>query len=465
MGRVSSDAPYQWTAHATNGSMHRVSESADNNQPPRRILLVSYWYPPAIGAAAERLKAFARHLPEHGWEVHVLTAGRKTPAPEIEGVTVHAVRDPLSDGSKPFPDYDPRQQPGRLKSFLRGFIFPDRFVKWRKDAYTAGRALADAHSFDVILASFPPASAVDLALRVHSETPARFVLDYRDRWFGPGGYEPTREKAIEAHRELEKRAISRADVILAVSEVMADAIADEYDTPRERIHVIPNGYSLPSDKTEHESHADSIDFSEDDTPIPTDPPKTPNESRALTIAHVGTVIARNRPDLFFEALTGLKGRPCLSGVAFKFVGNLSSDYVREIGLDGLIQTTGLIERASARREMRDADALLLLTGAYVGQWGHNAKLFEYIQAGRPVLCLEEEPGSNDRKLLEQFVPDRAFFAPIHDAEAIGEQIDRIRAYLANRPNAALELDSAFREYSRAAQTARLAALLDALIGT
>jgi len=445
--------------------MPRVSESADNNQPPRRILLVSYWYPPAIGAAAERIKAFARHLPENGWEVHVLTTGRKTPPPEIEGVTVHAVRDPLSDGSKPFPDYDPRQQPGRLKSFLRGYIFPDRFVKWRKAAYTVGCALTNAHSFDVILSSFPPASAVELALQVHSDTSARFVLDYRDRWFGPGGYQPTREKAIEAHRELEKKAISRADDILTVSEAMADTLADEYDTPRERIHVIPNGYSLPSDKTEHDAQVDSIDFAEDDKLIPTDPPKTPNESRTLTIAHVGTVIARNRPDLFLEALAELKGQPCLNGVAFKFVGNLSQEYLREIGLDGFIQTTGLIERASARREMRDADALLLLTGAYVGQWGHNAKLFEYIQAGRPVLCLEEEPGSNDRKLLEQFVPDRAFFAPVHDADAIGEQINRIGAYLADRPNAALELDPAFREYSRAAQTARLAALLDALIGT
>ncbi len=72
--RRSPSPPYQWTPALTNVSMHPVTE--EGNKPSRRVLLVSYWYPPALGAAAERIHAFANYLPDHGWQTHVLTAER-----------------------------------------------------------------------------------------------------------------------------------------------------------------------------------------------------------------------------------------------------------------------------------------------------------------------------------------------------------------------------------------------------
>lgn len=430
----------------------------------RRILIVSYWYPPAVGAAAERAAGFAQYLPAHGWDVHVLTAARTggaseaiagagssrdvTPDGSMPGVTVHAVEDPRGS-DRPFGDFDPRVRPSRWKAMARELIFPDRFGRWAHRAAATGSELARSISFDVVLATFPPASAVLAALQV--ETRAKFVLDYRDRWFGPGGYEPRYAFARRRHEALERRAIARADRIIVVSEPMADAISQEQSIPRAKVSVIPNGYEVTA---RDEAARVAIASSESIRRVP---------GARLVIAHVGTVIARNRPELFLEALKSAVTDPRLSDVSFRFVGNLSRDYVSSLGLDSLVESTGLLPRDGALREMQASDALLLLTGGYVGHWGASAKLFEYLQSGLPVLCLEEETGSNDRAILERFVPDRSFFAPIGDVDQIAEQIGRIRAYRAERPAPAMELDAAFRDFSRAALTARLAETLRSLV--
>ena len=417
--------------------------------PVRKLLMVAYWYPPAVGAAAERAWAFARHLPAHSWHCSILTAARSGATPAADGVIVHEVVDRFSRGDIPFRDYDPRHRPSRIRSWLRELVFPDRFVSWQRSATQSGIDLIRNHGAGLILASFPPASAVVLALRLSRETGIPLVLDFRDRWLGPGGYEPVFKRTLQKHLRLERDAIAHSRAIITISEAMADAVVREHGFDRRRVFVIPNGYELATSELES--------------------PSLPRRSLAssargrLTIAHVGTVIPRNRPDLFFESLIALSARDSLRDVAFRFVGNLSPQYLAAAGLTRFVQTTGLVSRSQAVDEMHSANALLLLTGRYVGQWGYNAKLFEYIRAGRPVLCLEESPGSNDRRLLEQFARARSFFAPVSDPAAIVGAIEAVRGYLRTQPPEASPPDDAFAAYSRPSIVARLAACLDSVL--
>ena len=155
---------------------------------------------------------------------------------------------------------------------------------------------------------------------------------------------------------------------------MADRLAREHRFPRERIAVVPNGY---------------------DPHPPLRPWQGPLNFDPFCITHVGTIIARNRPELFLQCVMQLARSGKLDRTRFRFVGNLSRDYLRDEGLENVVETTGLVSRERAREEMESATALLLLVGKYVGTWGNNAKLFEYVQTGRPILCLEETPDSND----------------------------------------------------------------------
>ncbi len=301
------------------------------------------------------------------------------------------------------------------------------------------RQIVSAHCVNVLLASFPPASAAQLGATVQKRTGLPLVLDFRDRWLGEGGYQPSSERQRRRHIVLERWCASQATTIIAVSDAMAQAIAAEQDLPAAHVVSVLNGYE------------------------PSVRPPRPAEHRVgkpVVVAHVGTVIPRNRPDRFLESLLRLDRESDLSGVVFRFVGNLSPGYVERLGLASVVQTTGLVSRDAARQEMQAADALLLLVGAYVGHWGHNAKVFEYIQTGRPILCLEEKPGSNDRRLIERFAADRAFFAALGDAEALSMELRRLREYLSRHSQPAIELDDAFREYSRPQQAARLAECLE-----
>lgn len=407
-----------------------------------KILIVSYWYPPAVGAAAERIQSFARYLPEFGFDVCVLTAehdGGET----ADGVRVVRVPDPLGAGASAFADYDGRKTEGRLRSWMRDMVFPDRFLHWSAAAAKRGGGILRDERFDAILASFPPASAVSAALSMHRASGVPLVLDFRDRWLGPGGYDPVNPATRRRHEELEREAVKASVGIVAVSERMADAMSVEHGLPRARVGVVMNGY----DESRVSVSAPLIH-------------RDPADKRLL-IAHVGTVIERNRPDLFFGSVARLHQQGRLKGHRFVFVGNLSRAYVQAAGLSAIIETTGLVGRAEADAWMRSADALLLLSGAYVGEWGYSAKLFEYLRAGRPVLCLEEASGSNDRLLLEDAAPERCVVARLGDDSdtiaALARLVPRERAPLNAAPSPALSL------YSRRRQCENLAGHLRAIL--
>jgi len=412
----------------------------------KSLLLVSYWYPPAVGAAAERIHSFAKYLPEHGWKVQVLTAARgESLLNATPTALTHEIPDPFARNAAAFADYDPRRRPGRLRSWARDLVFPDRFWAWQRLAVQYASRLAVRENVRLILASFPPASAACAGLRLHEATGVPLVLDLRDRWLGPGGYEPKGRRAKSRHRRLEARCIACADGVVTVSRPLAEAIAREHHYPVDRIAVIPNGYDPVDAAATSPDARDSHD----------------NEAgTAFTIAHVGTVIARNRPDLFLQSISELNRRGALPNVTFQFVGNLSKAYIESLGLAGSVHSTGLLPREEARRLMHRADALLLLTGGYVGRWGLSAKLFEYLPTRRPILCLEETSGSLDRKLLEELAPDRAFFAPLAALDEIASAITQLRTAGARRKIETGDNPLALAAFRRDALAAELAGFLD-----
>ncbi|QDV89983.1 hypothetical protein RAS2_10590 [Phycisphaerae bacterium RAS2] len=419
---------------------------ATNLAPMRRLLLVSYWYPPAIGAAAERIGAFARFLPRHGWSVEVLTARRTTPPRDLPSVAVHSVDDPRGGGIESFPDYDPRRvkRPG-LKRFLRDFIFPDRFRGWMRAAEASHAWRTPSSPIDAVLASFPPASAAWLGLRVQRASGAPFFLDMRDTWFGPGGYEPLYSFAKNRHKSLYTECIRAAAGIVAVSDTMAEDILREFALPPERVTVIPNGFdpALP--------------------PMPP-PPAPPSADGEMVLAHVGTVIARNRPELFLDSLRALPPDVARS-VRVRFVGNLSRDYLRDMGLDQRVEATGLLPCEQAWKQIAGAHALLLLTGREAGHWTPRAKVFEYLAARRPILCLEEAPGSCDYRLLSSIAPDRSFRAGLGDSAGLAAALKQVRAFCEAGAGADLGPPPAMESHSREVHAARLSEFLRARMPT
>jgi len=417
----------------------------------RRLLMIGYWYPPTPGAGAERAAGFSRHLPEHGWEPIVLAAeshvaslsARLFGFGESESsdglVRVYRVPDIVGAGSIQTPYAGPPTREKR-KRFLRRFVFPDRFVIW------AGRAereakyrLADAAP-SAVWATFPPASAAMVAGRLADYFACPLILDLRDPWFGIGGYAPRSQRHRERHETLESRLMKQAAAITVISEAMRDDVCRRFDVDPRRIHVITNGFD----------NARCVQQAIDEPPTRSE------------LSHVGSVIHRNGPDLFLSAVAAERRRGPLPW-RVRFVGNLSNDYISSLGLSDSVVTTGMIPWDRAWRETCQSTALLLLVGDYVGRWGHNTKVFEYLRSGRPILCLEEGAGSNDGRLLERLAPKRTIFGALKNPSSILQGVSAAIRLGQALPFGSYDDSDALAQYDRSCLTAQLARILDDIV--
>ncbi len=410
-----------------------------------RVLMVSYWYPPTPGAGAQRAAGFARYLPSFDCEPLVLTAdarprllGRRPERPTVDGDGVRVVRvadvrapaDALGDYAGP-----PRARPG--SGVWKRMLFPDRFAVWGRRTVAAGRACIRAFRPQVVWTTFPPASAARAALILAREHGLPLVVDFRDNWIGPGGYEPTATALLRRHRQLEAAVVGGARAVVTVSRPMWQDLSARCGVSAELGHVIPNGFDAERCTALPQRISDAA-------------------NARPTLAHVGSVSHRNRPDLFLSALRDLGADlPC----RVRFIGNLSRDYVSGLGLAACVEVVPAVSPERAWLETCAADALLLLVGDYVARWGHNAKVFEYLRSGRPILCVEESPDSNDAELLRRVAPGRVVFARLRDRASIGAGLRSMAELAAAHLTRKLDTSAELLAYDRRALSGELAEVL------
>src|SRR5438552_13249558 len=61
--------------------------------PRRRVLMIAHHFPPAAGSGANRALAFARYLPERGWQPTVVTPESAWAAPRDDALALEIPSD------------------------------------------------------------------------------------------------------------------------------------------------------------------------------------------------------------------------------------------------------------------------------------------------------------------------------------------------------------------------------------
>lgn len=217
------------------------------NHPSRRILFLSYWFPPAAAIACVRTLALAKYLSRRGWEITVVT-----PREEFWRQTD---RDPLfaDDWSRirsirtgcPWAWMVPGARAalhpffGRVGAHIsrclhRFGIEPVRV--WMQAARQELRHLKPGAA-DVVLASGPPFAAFSLAERLSVQLRCPFVMDYRDLWTS-NPYDTRLH--TRRNRKEEARLLGKCAAAVVVSLRSAEVLR-----PRAcpgTVHVVTNGY-------------------------------------------------------------------------------------------------------------------------------------------------------------------------------------------------------------------------------
>jgi glycosyltransferase involved in cell wall biosynthesis len=393
----------------------------------RKVLLVSYHFPPDSRVGAVRPAKFAKYLTRFGWQPYVLTIKtRHIPVPdprrvdEVQSVpTVRtAVWPTLTDAllharhwllglfrsARPgggawrvrsavvdSPARPPRDGADRrswrltLRRVLYAiFEFPDNEVGWVIPAVWRGFRLIRREGIPLVLVTSPPRSSVLIGLILSRLTGARLVTDLRDPWYSREPLvAPARLSGSDRLRAwLERQLIERSDDVITTTDRYTGLLRRNYPgVEPERFHTITNGY-------------DAEDFARIQ-------PVTPDAT--FTMSYLGTFYWTRTPGPLLAALSDLVRSGVIRREVLRvnFIGTVNDaegesveDLVRGYGLDGCVTIRGVVPYEQSLIEMKKS-AVLVLIAPEVQSYGIPAKTFEYIAIERPILCLGDRGATAD----------------------------------------------------------------------
>lgn len=337
----------------------------------KRVLLVSYVFPPEPSPGALRPGYLAQYLPQFGWEATILTQSTGTPPFPARVFTTGKSVTPFEErlrASVTARSSDPNSPlRKRLRAVKDLLLFPDATAPWVPAARKLGATLLREERFEAILSTALPATVHVVAEDLCRRSGLAWIADYRDPWAGNAYIRrgPIRS-ALE--RTLERRLLRRAACITTISRPIAEHLAAFHG--RQTIEVIPNGY----DPIEWNAVAQA-------------------QPARFDLCYTGSMYDGKRsPDLLFEAIAQLRGRrdPAAQAARVHFFGPNSEGVAQSAARFGLtlqMRQHGVVPRPQAMFAQRSAAVLLLFlnmderTASEMG-----SKYLEYAGAGRPILA-------------------------------------------------------------------------------
>ena len=408
----------------------------------RKVFFLTYAFPPIGGVAALRSLKFARYLTEFGWDVTVFHAGpgsmhepdlallREVP-PGVKAIPVRtlegaSIRKRLASSKG-----------GRFLMYRLLPLLPvDERVGWVPGLIAAVRAEVAARGKpDVIFSSAGP-NSVNVAGLYFRRQGYRWVADFRDTWTrNPYASFPT-----PLHRALSERletdTLARANAIVTTTNTWTDEFQTRRPTGLHPVVCIRNGY-------------DETDFSEHPEPI----------QDKWTLAWVGSAYGNIDPTPILQALQRLIQTQRIPGEQVRVVqaGKGRINYPPEAGFE--VKVVGFVSHAEAVSWMQRSHALLLaLDVAGLA----NARLYEYIRAGNPIVAVGD-PREEAARLIDEAQAGQVF--PAENEAALEAFLLTLYQRWASSPNGKQEPAAARRvpAFERREQAKQLATLFEEII--
>jgi glycosyltransferase involved in cell wall biosynthesis len=330
--------------------------------------MLAYFFPPLGGGGVQRTLKHVKYLPEHGFEPVVLTTRfvwspikDLTLADEVPAGTtvIRAPEVPLHVARWGLQGALRR---ARLSPAPASYLgWPDEAAGWVPGAtWQAMRAIRRQRPH-VLYSTSSPVSAHLVALIVSRLTGVPWVADFRDGWTRNPQGEASNGPFGRMSAWLERKVVERARALIVVDDSV-ELLGVAHDHPR-RV-VIRNGVDP------------------DDLPASHAPPR----NSRFRLSYVGALYGERDAAPVFAALRSLIDRRAVDPgmVEVRLVGHQALG--PSINLERIpITRVGYVDHEAALREMTNADALLFYAPA--SNRGSSGKIFEYLAAGRPILCV------------------------------------------------------------------------------
>lgn len=413
----------------------------------KRALMVAYHFPPLAGSSGiQRTLRFVQQLPAFGWQPLVLSAH-----PMAYERTANDLQQDVPAGTEvrralAFDSARHLSVFGRYPAFTAR---PDRWVSWKFDAVRHGMQMLQKHRPEIIWSTYPIATAHLIGAKLHRQSGIPWVADFRDP-MAQDGYpaDPVTWKQFEA---IERHAVHTAAFSIFTTPGAAQVYRTRYPQAADRIVVLENGYDEESfvAAEREEQH------------------RQPLNPGAITLLHSGIVYPSERdPISLFKALRHLKDQDGLreSELKVRFRASANDSLLHRLsaehGVRNFIETCPPLGYREALAEMLQADALLVLQASNCNEQ-IPAKMYEYLRAHKPIVCLSDPAGDTVGVLRAAGLDT---FAPLDDPAAIARLITRVMDDCrAGQPQ--LPEPNFVKNASRAGRTGALAKLFASIAPT
>ncbi|MBR6438492.1 MAG: glycosyltransferase family 4 protein [Bacteroidales bacterium] len=373
----------------------------------KRVLIITYYWPPSGGSGVQRWLKMSKYLPENGWQPVIYTAEdaeypvedkslEKDVAPEAE-----VIRRPIVEPYSFYKKFLGIKKGEKVKAgfinegvkksswkenislWIRGnFFIPDARRWWIKPSVKYLSNYLKEHPVDAMISTGPPHSMHLIAKALHKKFNIPWVADFRDPWTEIFYFDSLKltKCSIRKHKKLENQVLTEADKVVAVSWHEA---ADLEVLGARKVDVVTNGYDeeCAKGKTQH------------------------LEKERFTISYTG-VLLPNESFVIWDAIKELceENAEFNKSLKINLIGHIDESvkqYISEKNLDGKVDNIEYMQHSQVLDYQQKSDLLLLLIPrAKKAECILTGKLFEYLASGRPVLAVGPAKGDAARVLSE-----------------------------------------------------------------
>jgi len=362
----------------------------------KKILILTYYWPPSGGPGVQRWLKFVKYLPASDIQPVVLTvdpARAEYPvldssleadiAPELEvyhtdckGV-YNWYKKITRSKTAPYSGFANEGKPGLLQKiarFVRGNLFlPDARRGWIRYAFAEACRIIEKHGIDAIITTGPPHSTHLTGLKLKKKYDVKWIADFRDPWsniqYKSFLYQTRLAKQIDL--KYERCVLENCDILLLAVDERERFHEIHPHVNREKMFFMPNGY-------------DETDFEGLNSIIPD----------KLVITYTGTIAVNYPVGGLLQALLKIKEQIPFS---IRFVGKVD-DHTRATihqQLGNHAEFIGFVEHHTSVNYLMTSSILLLINANVEGsRFLLHGKIFEYLASRKPILLLGSTNGTS-----------------------------------------------------------------------
>lgn len=424
----------------------------------KKVLIITYYWPPAGGPGVQRVLKFVKYLPKFGWEPIILTV-ENGEYPAIDESLLYEIPTNIkvykTKSFEPFNLYKGLTgQKGNIPThilnksenesiiqkfakWIRANLFiPDARKGWIPSIVKKGLEIVEQEKPDLIFSSSPPHSLQVGAMKLAMRTNLKWVADFRDPWTDGFWLKdlPRTKYASKKDLDFELSVLKNSNAVISVSQSIIELFKRKIEN---NYYVLPNGY-------------DESDFAD----------LTREQSDVFKIVYAGSLRDSQIPHNLFKALASLKEQRLIEKLELHFIGTVHPDAVKIItnnNLQDLVTFHKYMTHNKLLKHVINANMLLLTIPNTPNNEGIlTGKLFEYVASKNYILGFGPKNG-DAAKIINELNCGIMFEFSENPEQVI---LDKYNEWL---KDSGKQIDNNAEKYTRKNLTRELSEIFDSLI--